>query len=363
MKKGKIFLVLTALFTLATFNSCQDDENIIIGNNEDTLSNDSQLAIMLTDITSGNSEVSTECVAINYPVTVFGYNSSFQVENTYILNSNNELYTLLSNFSDNQYYAVDYPVTLTINGQNQITANSNSELFDALGNAIEACEPVDECDNPAVLTDGLIVYMPFSNTFDDLKGAAVTSSSSISFVEDRNGNANCAVSFQGNQEFLQVQSTAVNALVDGDKFSISLWFKVQNTAIGNLEYLYKKGAGNDGFYVGLYDMNTPLFGTSDYNLWDDPWNGNSELWEDTENWHHLVITLGDDNILKLYRDGDMQNSSDFSGTSISADAMDYFLGQWFEGYLDDLRVYNRSLSEAEVQTLYNLEGDCHTCVE
>ena len=30
--------------------------------------------------------------------------------------------------------------------------------------------------------------------------------------------------------------------------------------------------------------------------------------------------------------------------------------QWFEGYIDDIRVYNRALTEEEVSELYNLES-------
>ena len=97
---------------------------------------------------------------------------------------------------------------------------------------------------------------------------------------------------------------------------------------------------------------------------DDDWNMDTSLHNDTDNWHHLVVTLDDeDGMLKLYRDGQLRNSIDFTGVSIGTEPMDYFLGQWFKGYLDDLRVYNRSLSGAEVQILYNLEGDCHTCLE
>ena len=39
-----------------------------------------------------------------------------------------------------------------------------------------------------------------------------------------------------------------------------------------------------------------------------------------------------------------------------------FLGNSFKGYLDDLRVYKKTLDSNEVQTLYNLEGDSNTCL-
>jgi len=316
--------------------------------------------------------ISSSCVAINYPITVFGYNSGFQMENTYELNGNVELYNILLNLSVNEYYAINYPITLTLNGQQIVTVNSNNELEQAIVNGVVNCnneptEPVG-CQNPGVLTDGLILYMPFSNNVYDLKGAAVTAPADTTFVADRNNNAKCAISFNGSQS-LQVTSTAENALVDGDEVSISLWFRMQNTTAGDFEAFFSKGDNNaPGFYLAVYDGNTPMFGLTpnapQYNqLWDMNWNQEPDLWQDTTNWHHIVITLNANYEAKLYRDGTLQNTGAFTNATFGANALDYFIGQDFTGYLDDLRVYKKVLSATEVQTLFELEGDCNTCLE
>lgn len=363
MKKEKILGLIIVIFTLCFTFSCQDDEDVIINENGDTLSNTSALSDTLTSVTTADTQISSDCITLNYPITVFGYNSGFQLENTYLINSNGQLYAMLVNLGDNEYYAIDYPISITVSGNEVITVTNNNELLLALQEAIENCTPINECDNPQVLVNDMVIYMPFSNSFDDLMGATVSSSSSITFVEDRDGNANCAVSFQGNQEFLQVASTPLNEIVDGDYFSVSVWFRMQNTEVGDLETIFRKGNTGDGFTLNVYDMNTPMSYNNTYSLWDDDWNMDSTLYDDVDNWHHLVLTLDSDDMLKLYRDGELRNSMDFAESSIDAQAMDYFIGQWFEGYLDDLRVYKRSLSAAEVQTLYELDGDCHTCLE
>jgi len=98
-------------------------------------------------------------------------------------------------------------------------------------------------------------------------------------------------------------------------------------------------------------------------LWDMNWNQDLNLWQDTTNWHHLVITLNANFEAKLYRDGVLQNSEAFVNAGIGTTALDYFIGQDFTGFLDDLRVYKKVLTATEVQTLYELEGDCNTCLE
>jgi len=304
------------------------------------------------------------CVAINYPVTLFSYNSSFQVENTYDIESNEELYAFILGLEADEYYSLSYPVSVTANGQ-VITANSNADLEAAAQTALAACD-IDVpnpsgCDNPGILTDDLVIYMTFSNSLADLKGGYTTAADST-FVADRSGNANCALAFNGSQH-VQIASSVTNSIVQGDTFSISLWFRMQNTEAGDYEHFFRKGIqGEAGFNLSAYDMNTPLFSVPSAQVWDNNWNQDNTLWNDTANWHHLVLTFDANSTARLYRDGILQNTENFNAT-IGATALDYYIGQNFTGFLDDLRVYKKTLSDAEVQTLFELDGDCNTCLE
>jgi len=80
-------------------------------------------------------------------------------------------------------------------------------------------------------------------------------------------------------------------------------------------------------------------------------------------WHHIVGTADDQSIsnpaLKLYFDGTLSNvrDIDFSG-SIDADTVNLNIGRWrqslryFNGIIDEVRLYNRALSADEVLTHY-----------
>ena len=234
-----------------------------------------------------------------------------------------------------------------------------SEIFE-INLILEDCD----CNNPATLTNDLIIYMPFSEQAKDLISNYIVPNVSNTYVEDRNGNSTCAISFDGTNSF-SIPVTAQNQIVQGDSFAISLWFKMQNTEAGDLEVFFRSpGDATQGFQLGVYDLNSPLFfdnlGTS---IWDNDWNQEIDvLWDNTD-WHHLVATVDANNTIKLYRDGVLRNTIENSNFSVgSQPASMYLFGEGFQGYLDDLRVYKRTLSPNEIFDLYNLEGDCYQCL-
>lgn len=306
----------------------------------------------------------SDCVSLAFPVTIYSYNSGFQMQDTYVLHNNKELYTVLQNLGPNGYYSIGYPVSLNVNGGAGITVNNNNELLGAINSALEGCEQ-GGCTNPGVLVDELSIYITFSNGIaQDLKGNGVSVPEDIAFTADREGNQNCAIVFNGTQ-FLHIPKTTNNAIVQGQAFSVSLWFRMQNTNNSDLEKLFAKGDVNgEGFQLSVKDLNAPMFAAgSTVELFDTAWKADAALPVDTSNWHHLVVTVDTANNIRLYRDGELRNSQASSNATIGNEAMDYYIGSNFKGYLDDLRVYKKALSPAEVQVLFELEGDCNTCLE
>jgi len=72
-------------------------------------------------------------------------------------------------------------------------------------------------------------------------------------------------------------------------------------------------------------------------------------------WHHFVVTF-DDDTLRIYKDGQLSASVPSSVTYPQI-LEDYFIGcknnEWFEGSVDELRFYSRTLSANDVTLLYN----------
>ncbi|PZR07379.1 MAG: hypothetical protein DI539_23690 [Flavobacterium psychrophilum] len=307
--------------------------------------------------------IGDDCVSLVFPFNFYSYNSGFQIQNTYVLKNNRDLHVMLMDLGPNEYYSIGYPVSLNVNDGAGITVNSNDELLSAINIALEGCKQ-GGCTNPKVLVDDLALYITFSNGMaKDLKGSFIEVPQDIVFTSDRQGNQNCAIAFNGSQ-FLQVVQSPGNAIVQGQAYSVSLWFRMQNTNGGDIEKLFSKGnATGEGFRLMIKQLNAPLFAANNMEIADTDWKTDPALPVDTASWHHLVVTVDGNNNIKLYRDGMLRNSQDASEAQIGNVAMDYFIGNGFTGFLDDLRVYKKALSPDEVQILYELDGDCNTCLE
>jgi hypothetical protein len=220
------------------------------------------------------------------------------------------------------------------------------------------------CDNPGIITNDLIIYIPFGEEAVELISGEQLNDEAITYTEDRAGNPNCAAAFTANGALIPITVTEENSLVTADAFSVSIWFQMANEDAGNLETFFQKGTTlNDGFSIGAYDLNTPLCFSENppFSIWDNDWNQEVDVtWTNTD-WHHLVITKTSNYYVQLWRDGILRNSQE--GLDIGLEALTtYNLGNNLIGNLDDLRVYKRVLNPNEINALYELEADCFTCL-
>lgn len=313
------------------------------------------------------------CFSIQYPITVFGYNSNFQIAQTYVVDNDLELFILILNLQANEYYSISYPISVSNSNGQTIVINNNSELEALILQTIPLCSNTEPtCPNPHVLINDLIIYMPFANETRDLISLDyATSQSNPTFVTDRSGNANGAISFNG-ENFLTLLTTENRNIQVGDSLSISVWVKMQNTNPSNLERIFEKSNGEvtnaqPNFGLGIYDLNAPFFfNTSSEitNVFDTSWNQSQTLPNDTENWHHIVVSVdptANGPIIRLYRDGVLRNSGEGFELFANTQAFNYFIGKELQAHLDDLRVYKRLLNQDEINILFELEGDTNTC--
>ena len=222
---------------------------------------------------------------------------------------------------------------------------------------------VDCCDNPQLYLEDLVLYMPLAQYPIELISDYSIPSAVNESVTDRDNTQDCALNFNEQEDFT-IPVTSTNSIVQGEPFSISLWFKMQNEDPGNLEIMLQKGSStSDGFQIGVFDLNSPLFYTNNFSIWDNDWNTEVDVdWTNTD-WHHLVLTVDNTNSVRLYRDGILRNESINSNLDIGSTSLsEYRIGQGLQGHLDDLRVYKRTLNPTEIQQLFALGGDCYTCL-
>ncbi|GEQ84903.1 hypothetical protein ULMS_04110 [Patiriisocius marinistellae] len=222
------------------------------------------------------------------------------------------------------------------------------------------------CNNPGILTEDLIVYIPFSGQFKELISDQPLDIDGSFLGLDRD-NGLCAIEFTETSDFISFDTAPENWIDGNGDFSISIWFKMQNDVLGDYEVMFSTGQyQSDGFVLGITDFNTPVFNalsSNVFSLFDSDWNQEVDVMWDNTDWHHLVITH-EGTTSKMYRDGILRDESDIDINIGGAIDTGYILNsQNYRGLLDDLRVYKRALNETEINTLFNLEVDCYDCLD
>lgn len=105
-----------------------------------------------------------ECVSFVYPLTFFTYDSNQQQTGTVTINSDVEMFIFLSNLDDDDIIALQYPVSVVVNGETTVIAN-NAELVTLLSetNCDDNSVPIDELETFITSGSWYITYF-----FDDL---------------------------------------------------------------------------------------------------------------------------------------------------------------------------------------------------
>lgn len=213
------------------------------------------------------------------------------------------------------------------------------------------------------VTEGLIGYFPFSDgSFADLteyQDAVLSSNgdSTYNLIEDRFGNPNYAIDFQG-----AVLEAGYNSRDVTTEITISLWMKTTTTP-EDVKFLIHKYYCVEpplGYHVGFSGDSVFIGGR------DNTSNGymNSGWSETTVNdgeWHHIVGLVKAEGTWELWVNANKEGSTTYSPISglnhslcrMGIAGTDYIdETRIYNGVLDDIRIYNRALDSLEIDSLY-----------
>jgi hypothetical protein len=217
-------------------------------------------------------------------------------------------------------------------------------------------------------TSGLLAYYPFNGNALDESGHGFNASiNGPTLTTDRFGSPNKAYFFNGRGGMV----ATINPLFSVSKFTLAAWFKsngIVASGVPRIVSITRPGECN-GYYELLYANGYWVGSPNDYSkklicYLDNPTSGYdynlyySKSAPDTISWHLGVITFDSGN-LKFYIDGvndtvirNLPPLTQFASSAILqigyCDA-----GGNFNGKLDDIRIYNRALSDVEIQNLYS----------
>lgn len=207
------------------------------------------------------------------------------------------------------------------------------------------------------LTNGLVAYYQFNGSALDASGNGNNGTVyGATLTTDRFGQRSEAYSFNGSS-WIDIGSVVSRY----DLLTLSAWVYSTDSSAGPYSHAIvtkpRFAPSGAGLRLDLYDGKLETgFNNSAVNLVVSDTNSAID-----GRWHHAVAVANVTNVL-LYVDGHFSGSAPFPSNPVTS-AASMFIGKeseggelrFFTGLIDDVRIYTRALSPAEVQQLYVIE--------
>jgi hypothetical protein len=200
----------------------------------------------------------------------------------------------------------------------------------------------------ALPTDGLVAYYPFNGNANDESGNGNNGIVyGATLTVDRKGIINSAYRFNGSDNYIKYP-----LLSSSNVITISLWFYWENTSANEMIF-YNGFADRNGFGLLVSSNNGSIgnklgiiHGGLSYNILSNSPICPNNIWKN-------VIVIKENNLWKLLIDSQLISTGTGSPNLATGSFTISYIANHFKGKIDDIRIYNRTLTETEIQQLYN----------
>lgn len=206
---------------------------------------------------------------------------------------------------------------------------------------------------------GLVAYYPFNKNLKDDTGNLSNDAIGNNGIDYVCGPLNEALRFSGNTSLVNIIG-AVNSEFDTEDFSVSFYFKIGNDK--GIQYLISKKRRDclvDNSFVIRF---RPLTGNLNIVLTEGINKQVNMIYELPKGkcWHHITLVRNGSKIRLYYNGFLVSEQTSASRVNVLNDGNLVVGGSTcyganeigFNGLMDDLRIYNRSLLESEIEKLY-----------
>lgn len=232
-------------------------------------------------------------------------------------------------------------------------ANANKPASGGSNDGAKAKDKANAAADEKRLDDGLVGYWKFDENADDASGNSNNGRPlGVTSVEDRFGKENGAFRFNGSC-YVEVPNSPSLRDITGS-ITMTAWINPHELCNSWITVMQKSDRKNCQYTLAWKPSEVVLSFTGNVR-----WPAQPEF--ELNKWQHVAMTYDGTKVI-LYRDGKIVGLWPFQGRFRQNDFSLYFgydpFGglEYFIGDMDDVRLYNRGLSEEEVKVLYDMES-------
>lgn len=200
---------------------------------------------------------------------------------------------------------------------------------------------------------GLLGYYPFNGTPNDVSSnAANLTNNGAVLTADRFGTANAAYSFNGVNQNL-INNTPNFTFNPTSSFTYSFWYNRNVTSLNGVLIMNATNAAGNFIWIFQAGATNSQFGT---NKQQSAW-----IWAPTPSttsiWTHIVCVYNA-GAMTLYKNNVQVATATFTHTNVTSATLPLYIGRgvggdFYNGKMDDIGIWNRALTPCEINDLYN----------
>jgi len=218
----------------------------------------------------------------------------------------------------------------------------------------------------AQIDPDLVLYLPFNGNANDTSGFLNNGTVyGATLTTGRTGDPNTAYSFNGTSDYIEV----INApSLNPDYITLCAWVNAQDAPSQTPDIIRKStyaDASNEQYLLRLTNSNYPQAGVkvgTNCATYGTNWNfcNSTSTIVPFSTWHFVVSTF-DGKVLNVYVDGILVSTSIVAipgpimkcGSNLRIGLAWSGYPDYFQGAIDEVRIYKRALTACEVNNLYN----------
>lgn len=244
----------------------------------------------------------------------------------------------------------------------QITVTPDQSTVYAISNASNVCGSSTLNGNSSAIvsvnfTKQFVTCFPFSNNSNDEKGNNTAIVNGPILTDNRYGQTNAAYSFNGNGNYIEYTTN----LLRKREYTMSAWV-LASSIPSSTQYIISQGETSTNTFQGLAMTSSGWFFQS-YTS-NGVYTVSSSTGLAANQWIHLTVVCSYQN-LKLFVNGNLVSTafnssfipfkvSDIGRIGASSSSLD----SYFNGKIDDVRLYKGALNDDEVYALYSNTNNC-----